>query len=304
MTTILKATPMVSTAVLYITTILTGGTSWYAAKLQLTDVAPIISLIYRFGAASVILLLLCTLTRKRLRYRVHEHISLAALGVMGFSVAFMFIYLAAGLITTGLIAVVYSTVVLLNTIISSVFYKSKFPWVICIAGLIGIFGITLVFLPEIFSQEWNWIGFGYAAAATVAFSFANISAVHLHKSGVEILPMTAISMGYGAIFLLACALAFGQPFSFDSSLGYLGSLLYLTLFPSVIGYTTYFAVISRLGAERGSYTMLVVPLVALAISSVAEGYRPTFLALIGTAMVLSGNYWAIITKSRPAIEQT
>ncbi|NHB97158.1 DMT family transporter [Photorhabdus stackebrandtii] len=291
-----------STVVLYVVTIITGGTSWYAAKLQLTDVSPVISLIYRFGCASVLLLLITAISRERLTYTRHEHLSFAALGVFGFAVAFLLIYKAAALITTGLIALTYSSVILFNSVNAILFLRQSISWTVLVGAMVGLTGIILVFGPEFLNNEWNWAGCGYAIAATLAFSFANISAVQLQRKRVTVLPMTGISMGYGTIFLLGYAFLTKQTFNFDLSPVYVTSLFYLILFPSVIGYTTYFAVVGRLGAERGAYTMLLVPLVALAISSITEGYRPTIWAIIGTMMTLSGNYWVITTKYQPAVK--
>lgn len=292
-----KYSPSFSTTALYIVTILTGGTSWYAAKLQLTDVPPVISLVYRFGGASAVLLLLSVLAGKKLHYVWRTHVVLAMLGGLGFSTAFILIYLAAGLITTGLIALAYSAVVVFNAINAIIFLKKRFVPVIFMAGSVGLLGISLVYLPEFLDKNWNWIGFVYAIIATVAFSLANIFAVYLQKNGVSVLPMTGISMSYGAIFLFAYALITGQSFILDITPSYIGSLIYLIFFPSVIGYTTYFAIVGRLGAERGAYTMLIVPLVALAISSVVEDYRPTIWAMVGVFMVLGGNYWIIRIKT-------
>ncbi|NHB92580.1 DMT family transporter [Photorhabdus cinerea] len=295
----MKMTFSYATAVLYIVTIITGGTSWYAAKLQLTDVSPAISLIYRFGCASGLLLLIAAISREKLTYTWRDHLSFASLGACGFAIAFLLIYKAAALITTGLIALIYSLVILFNSVNTTLFLRQSTSRTVLVGALVGLAGIILVFSPEFFNNEWNWAGFGYAISATLAFSFANISAVQLQRKGITVLPMTGISMGYGAIFLLSYALLTKQTFSFDPSPIYVASLFYLILFPSVIGYTTYFAVVGRLGAERGAYTMLLVPLVALAISSVTEGYRPTIWAIVGTMMTLSGNYWVLTTKYQP-----
>lgn len=291
------------TVFLYVVTILTGGTSWYAAKLQLSGVAPVISLIYRFGAASTLLLLLAGITGKRLRYSWSQHAAMAMLGGFGFSVAFLLIYKAAAMITTGLIALTYSAVVLLNVVNTRIFLKTPITRPVMAGILLGLAGMALVFLPELPAGSWSWLGFAYALAATLAFSFANISAVQLQGSGVEVLPLTGISMAYGALFLLGYAVWTEQSFTFDMSPSYAISLIYLTLFPSIIGYTTYFAILGRLGAERGAYTMLFVPLVALAISSITEGYRPTLLAIIGTLMILAGNYCVIVNKFKAARPQ-
>ncbi|WCG82663.1 DMT family transporter [Pectobacterium sp. A5351] len=294
----MKGFRITNTAVLYILTVLTGGTSWYAAKLQLTDVPPIISLIYRFGGAAILLLFIAIIVGNRLRYGWREHVGMGGLGALGLSIAFLLIYKSASLMTTGLIALIYSTVVILNPVNTYLFLKTPIPRITLIAATIGITGIILVFLPELRGHSWHWEGVGYAFGATLAFSLANIIAVKLHARNVAVIPMTGISMAYGASLLVIYALLSHQEFTSDVTPVYLWSLIYLIVFPSVIGYTTYFAVIGRLGPERAAYTMLLVPLVALVISAITENYRPTIWAIVGTSMILAANYWAITARFR------
>jgi len=77
--------------------------------------------------------------------------------------------------------------------------------------------------------------------------------------------------------------------AFDPSTRYVGAWLYLAIPGSVVGFTAYLLLVGRLGPERAAYCTVLFPLVALAISSVVEDYRWTPPALLGLALVMTGN---------------
>ena len=55
------------------------------------------------------------------------------------------------------------------------------------------------------------------------------------------------------------------------------------------GFTAYLLLAARIGSARAGYAIVLFPLVALAISTVLEGYRWTPNALAGVALTLLGN---------------
>ena len=57
----------------------------------------------------------------------------------------------------------------------------------------------------------------------------------------------------------------------------------------MIGFTAYLTLIGRIGPERAAYCTVLFPIVALAVSTVFEGYRWSLLAVVGLLLVVSGN---------------
>jgi drug/metabolite transporter (DMT)-like permease len=70
----------------------------------------------------------------------------------------------------------------------------------------------------------------------------------------------------------AIALFRGDDFTPEWTFSYLGALVYLALFGSVIAFGAYFTLVGRIGASNAAYSTLLFPLVALSISTVYEGY--------------------------------
>src|SRR6185437_3292332 len=58
---------------------------------------------------------------------------------------------------------------------------------------------------------------------------------------------------------------------------------------SVIAFSVYFTLLGRIGAARAGYTTVMYPVIALIVSTFAENYRWSLLAVLGLAAVLAGN---------------
>jgi drug/metabolite transporter (DMT)-like permease len=81
----------------------------------------------------------------------------------------------------------------------------------------------------------------------------------------------------------------GFPFAIEPSARYVGALAYLAIFGSVIGFTAYLMLVGRIGPERAAYSTVLFPIVALAVSTVFEGYQWSALAVVGLLLVVAGN---------------
>ncbi|NIV70393.1 MAG: EamA family transporter, partial [Phycisphaerae bacterium] len=79
---------------LYFITVLIWGTTWLAIKFQLGVVAPELSVVYRFGLASILLTTYCLLRKVRLRFTHREHGLMALQGLLLFSSNYYLVYLA------------------------------------------------------------------------------------------------------------------------------------------------------------------------------------------------------------------
>ena len=107
----------------------------------------------------------------------------------------------------------------------------------------------------------------------------------------------AIGMAYGAILMTFYAMVTGTSFAMDWSMPYIASLIYLSVFGSIIAFGAYLSLIGQIGADRAAYATVLFPIVALMISSVFEGFEWTALSLAGMALVLAGNVLIVGRKT-------
>lgn len=285
---------------LYVVTVLIWGSTWHAITYQLGEIDPLLSVGYRFALASLVLVGYCMAAGKLLRFDARAHRFIFLQGLCLFGMNYWLIYLATRHLTSGLIAVVFSTVMLMNAVNGRIFLGNPVRPHVAVAGLVGLTGIVLVFWPELQGARLGRevvAAFVLAVAGTYLASLGNILSVRNQLNGLPVLQTNAFGMGYGALLMLALALGSGKTPDFQWTLPYVGSLLYLSLFGSIVAFGCYLTLVGRMGADRAAYASLLFPVVALQFSAWFEGYRWTTLGLAGLGMVVFGN---LMIVSSPA----
>ncbi len=289
-------------SVLYVITILVWGSTWLGIKYQLGSVDPMISVVYRFGLAAVLLFAFCFFKRLNLKFSLKEHLFMALLGALLFSLNYWLVYVAEQYLTSGLVAVLFSSIVFMNIANGAIFIGTPVDKKMIIGAVIGIFGICIIFMPEIESFDLSDKGvFGIFICffSVLLASFGNITSARNTKNSIPVIQANAFGMAYGTILLAVIALIIGKEFTFVMSVPYIGSLFYLSIFGSIIAFGCYLTLIGSIGADKASYTIMVVPVVALVLSSFFEGYAWSATAVFGLLFVVGGNFLAL-TKRQAA----
>ncbi|HCN63671.1 MAG TPA: EamA family transporter [Pseudomonas sp.] len=286
---------------LYVLTVLIWGTTWIALKLQLGVVAIPVSIVYRFGLAALVLFAVLLLSRKLQVMNKRGHLICLAQGLCLFCVNFMCFLTASQWVPTGLIAVVFSTATLWNALNARVFFKQKIARNVIAGGALGLLGLALLFWPELSGHTatpQTLLGLGLALIGTMCFSAGNMLSSLQQKAGLKPLTTNAWGMLYGAGMLAVYCAFNGIPFDMEWNTRYIGSLLYLVIPGSVIGFTAYLTLVGRMGPERAAYCTVLFPLVALNVSAFVEGYQWTAPALAGLVLVMLGNV-LVFRKPKP-----
>lgn len=278
---------------LYISTVTIWGSTWIAITFQLGQVDPIASVIYRMALASGVLFALCKLRNISLNLTARNHQFVALQGICLFGINYWAIYLSELYLPSGIIAIIFSLIVLFNIINARIFLGHPLTINNVVGGIIGLAGIALLFYPELikFSATGTAIkGFLLVLAAVIFASLGNITAARNGLQGISIWAINAWGTLYGTLVLLLIALLSGTEFGWDDSAEYLVSLLYLTMFGTIIAFGAYLKLLLILGPEKAGYTGLLVPFFAILLSTLFEDYQWTALAALGFALVGIGNY--------------
>ena len=286
---------------LYLLTVLIWGTTWIALKLQLGEVAIAASIAYRFALAAAVLFAVLLLSGRLQKLDKRGQLICLAQGLCLFCINFMCFYTASQWIPSGLVAVIFSTATLWNAINARLFFKQKIAANVLAGGALGLGGLALLFWPELAGQEASretLLGIGLALIGTLCFSAGNMLSSLQQKAGLKPLTTNAWGMLYGALMLVAICLVSGTPFGFEWNTRYVGTLLYLAIPGSVIGFTAYLTLVGRMGPERAAYCTVLFPVVALNISVFVEGYQWTAPALFGLLLVMLGNV-LVFRKAKP-----
>lgn len=285
---------------LYLSSVLIWGSTWLAITFQLGRVPPEVSVAYRFALASLILFLWCMARGLRLVFSWRDHLRMALQGALLFGLNYVCVYLAEGQLTSGLVAVTFSLMVFFNILGARVFFGTPVGLETFLGALLGVGGVSLVFLPGLGRAVGHpRLGLAYAIVGTVSASLGNLLSSRSQRLGLPVVQLNTFGMMYGALFVGLYALAAGRRFSFDPSLGYLLSLGYLAIFGSVLAFGAYLTLVGRIGAGRAGYTAAAIPIVALLLSTLFEGLRWHAYTVLGIALCVGGNILVLRSKAEP-----
>jgi drug/metabolite transporter (DMT)-like permease len=195
-------------------------------------------------------------------------------------------------LTSGLLAVVFSLASVINPLLAAAIARIlPEPRVVAGAAL-GVVGVALLFGPEIVATHASRetaIGLALVFGATLLFCTGNMVSAAYQKRGISVLSANTWCMVYGTLWLVLVAALRGEPFIVEWSARYLLSILWLAIPSTAIAFAAYLTLLGRIGASRASYSTVPVPVVALAVSTIFEGYAWTLSAALGVVLVLIGN---------------
>jgi drug/metabolite transporter (DMT)-like permease len=285
---------------LYATVVLIWGSTWAAIPFQLGTVAEEVSVGYRFGLAALALYAYAFASRRPLKLPGSAYPFVFLQGALLFCINYFFVYYGTAYLTSGVVAVLYSGILILNAIFERLFFGREIDARFWLASAVGISGIALIFSTEIsdFSFSDRSVHGGMLVLfGTLIASLGNMAAVANTKRGLPVVAVNAHAMAFAAALALLIALALGKRLDFSPRADYVLSLLYLAVFGSAVAFGCYLALLRIIGAARASYSSVLFPVVALLISTAVEEYRWTITAAIGMLLTLAGN-WLILSQRK------
>ena len=290
---------------LYAAVVLIWGSTWAAIPFQLGTVAEEVSVSYRFGLAAIALYAYAVLSRRPLRLPASAFPLVFLQGALLFCINYFFVYYGTAHLTSGIVAVLFSAILILNALFERLFFGRTIDARFWLAAAVGITGIALIFSSEIsdFSiTDESVLGGLLILCGTLIASLGNMAAVANTRRGLPVVAVNAHAMAFASALALLIALALGKPIDFLPQPGYVLSLLYLAVFGSAVAFGCYLALLRLIGAARASYSSVLFPAVALLISTLFEDYRWTMPAAIGMLLTLAGN-WLILSQRKDNQQQ-
>ncbi|MEM1174416.1 MAG: DMT family transporter [Pseudomonadota bacterium] len=285
---------------LYATVVLIWGSTFAAIPYQLGTVPIEVSVAYRFGLSAIVLALYAKLSGRSLRIPREVLPMVVVQALLMFCLNYFLVYYASAYITTGLIAVLFTTIVLMNAVLERLLFNTRMDRTFYTAAGMGVIGIALVFWPEISALSLNdsaVIGILFALGSVLSASLGNMAATVNMQKEVPVVALNAYAMGIATLMSAGSAMLLGRTFTISLEATYIGSLLYLSVFGSAVAFGAYLALIRRIGPSRASYCTVLFPIVALALSTVLENYVWTPIAAAGILVTLLGN-WLILSRRK------
>jgi drug/metabolite transporter (DMT)-like permease len=291
-----------SSPLLFIIACLIWGSTFFAITLQLGDVPPAVSVVYRFALASAVLFAWCAARGHKLLLPWRAQRWLILQGCATFAVSYICTYTSEQYLVSGLVAVLFALMVFWNPILNHFSFGTPLSARTWAAGGVAIAGVTLLFYHSIFGA-WHDIlsggnghfllGLALALCATIASSVGNMLVIKVREQSDNVLLTMAWAMLWGSLLVALWVVLSGQSFVMPSTARYWGGLLYLSLLGSVIAFAAYFTLIHRIGSDKAVYIGVVTPVISVLLSIQLEHYRPGLLEWLGMVLCLSSVAWAL-----------
>lgn len=270
---------------------LAWGSTWLVIKDQISAVPPAWSVVWRFVLAAAAMMLVAAMRGERLRLTAREQALAAAMGLFQFSLNFQLIYRSEHYLTSGLVAVVFALTILPNAVLARIVLGNRMSARFVAGSAIALAGIALLILHEYRIAP---VGDGVTTGvmlvilAILSVSVGNLLQATKTARGVPVVPL----MGWGMLWgVLASALyasaSVGLPV-LDPRPEYLAGVAYLGLVGSALTFPLYSQLIRDWGPGPAAYNGVAVPVVALALSTLFEGYHWSVLAGGGAALAIFG----------------
>jgi drug/metabolite transporter (DMT)-like permease len=284
------------------------GSTWIVIRDQLgaggTGGVPASwSVSYRFLVAGLVLLGVALWRRETVRADAGFWRFAALLGLFQFVSNFNFVYRAEQHITSGLVAVVFALLLIPNALFARVFLGQRMGRQLLVGSAVAMAGVALLFVQEARSDPngpgESLLGIALTGCAILSASTANVMQATRTAARYPMLPTLAAAMLVGAAMDAIFAWATVGPPTIDWRWGYLAGVLYLGVMASSLAFTLYFRLIRVIGPAKAAYSSVIVPVIAMALSTVFEGYRWSLLAIAGGALAALGLVIAL-TARRPA----
>jgi len=282
------------------------GSTWLVIKLHLGVVNPSWSVAYRFAIGAAGLFAWCRWQRLPVRIPPAGYGFVAVLALAQFVLNFNFVYRAEIYITSGLVAVAYSLLVAMNALLARLFLQRPLNPRLLAGSALGVCGTALMFGHEATAGLGTsaLIGVGLSVAAVCSASVANVMQITPLGRNLPPLGMLAWSMLVGALMNMVLAFIVAGPPQWDGRMQYLPALLWLGLIASSLVFAIYYNLIRRIGPAEAAWTSVVIPMVAMGLSTLFEGYRWTWQTVAGAMLVLGGMATALWSARRPQSDQS
>lgn len=295
--------------VLFTIASLIWGSTFWAITLQLGEIPPAVSVVYRFALASAALFAWCLARGDKLRLPWRTQKWTLLQGFLTFGLSYVCTYNSEQYVVSALVAVLFALMVFWTPLLSRLVFGTPIPRKTWTAGVGAIAGVTLLFWHSIQGalhdlnqggQSHFLLGLVLGIGASIASAAGSIVVGKVREQSSNLILTTGWSMFWGTCMVALWCVASGQQFILPHTTPYVLGLLHLAIFGSVVAFICYFTLINRIGSAKTVYIGVITPVLSVLMSIKLEHYRPGPIEWLGMAVCLGSVAWALYTPKRKA----
>jgi len=259
----------------------------------------------RMLIGTVICLVLVKLLRVALPWH-RQAVQAYMAGSLAVFAGMLSVYWGAQHIDSGLVALLFGLSPLATTIISVIMGTETRPGSMKLLGIItalgGLFCVVSLGTANVTSSAYALYGI---IAVFVAMLFHSVSTVLVKQLGKD---LSALSMTTGSLLVsmplyLLVWVAVDGSIPNEIPMRAVGSIVYLGVFGSVLGYMFYFYTLRHVSASNVVLITLITPVTALLIGQAFNGEQVTATVWFGTGLIILGlsiHQWGNQLRLKPA----
>jgi drug/metabolite transporter (DMT)-like permease len=268
------------------------SSTWIVIRDQIAVVPSEWSVTYRFLVGGAAMTLYALVRRDSFRFDARGWAFAAAVGVLQFCLNFNFVYRAEHFITSGLVAVVFAMLLVPNALLARIFLGQVMGRQLVIGSGVAMTGVALLFIHEARIDPNGAIsaltGIGFTVLAILSASSANVLQATATAKRYPMAPILAVAMLIGAGIDGITAWAMHGAPVVEWRWGYVAGIAYLGLFASALAFPLYYRVLRVIGPAKAAYSSVIVPVIAMLLSTLFEGYRWSALSVAGSVLAAIG----------------
>jgi len=199
-----------------------------------------------------------------------------------------FLYSGEQTVSGGLSSVLVATVPLWTALLgAAILTDERLNWLAGIGLLAGFAGVLVVFLPDVIAGGGDPRGEAMVLGAALSTSIGSVLVRRFVPAPPTMWGLTT-EFGTAAALLAVFSLGPGVGASLPLNDATAGSLAYLAIGPSVVGYAIYFHLLHRGGPTRATLVAYLNPLTGITLGIVLLGENLSVSEVAGFLLIVAG----------------
>jgi len=266
------------------------GSTWLVIKIGLADLPPFLLAGVRFALGAAILFVVAKVQGiVSIPRSARLHAALFALGAGSFSVNYGVVYWSEQYLPSGLTAVLFATYPFFTLLVAHLIIPGERITARKMIGVaLGFLGVALIFRTDLTVA--HPLGLTAAMVLLVSPVVAAFFTVAVKRWGSQIHPytLTTLPMTYGALTLLTVSLMTEDIQSARWSATAVGSVVYLAIFGSVIGFVVYYTLLRKVAVTSLNLIAYLFPVVAVVLGYLVLDEVLEPLTFVGAGAIVIG----------------
>lgn len=282
------------------------GSTWLVIKLSLDDLPPFTLMAVRFLFAFIGLMVLAVLRKPKFNVQKRDWWVIVVSGWLIFAFNYSSVYWAEQYISSGLAAIVYTTLPLAGGICAHFMLRNdRLTRPKVIGSFLGLIGVCLIFSDQLRLSSpmavWGVIAIQIAVITTAIGS--TMVKRDLHDIDAVVITGGQIGASLPPMFLLSIGLE-GLPTQFEWSTMALGGALYLGIMGSAVTFTLLNWLYKHMDITKTMYIPFVSTLIAVFLGWLIRDEVLDWRTAVGTTLIMSGLFLATVIASRSTQPKT